>query len=77
MELEQEIKQAELCKEIKLYLLRWECERKEFLVKLLCTCPADEVLSIRGELKGLTDFFNSLNTKIDNSKVAKQMLKEL
>jgi hypothetical protein len=37
----------------------------------------EQILSVRGELKGLEDFFNSLVTKVDNGKVTRQMLKEL
>ena len=78
MELEQEVRQAEQCKEILNLLTKWKADRKDFLVNLLCNIKeTDHILAIRGELKGLEDFFNSLNSKIDNAKVAKSLLKEL
>ena len=77
MELEQEVRQAEQCKEILNLLTEWKEERKDFLIKLLCNGPADEFLNIRGELKGLENFFNSLSSKANNAKVAKSLLKEL
>lgn len=77
MELEQEVRQADQCKELLHLLNKWKVERREYLIKLLCSGPATEVLNVRGELIGLDNFFTSLASKVDNGKVAKSLLREL
>ena len=78
MELEQEIQQAEKCKEFKTFIDKWAIDRKKELINSLCnTTNVNDILAIRGEIKGILSVQSLLDSKIDNAKVAKSLLKEL
>lgn len=78
MELELEIANSEQCKEFKEFIDKWAIIRKQELVNNLCNSfSSDEMVSIRGEIKGIISLQQMLTSKVDNGKVAKSMLKEL
>ncbi len=78
MELEQEVQQADKCREFKAFIDKWAIDRKKELVNSLCnTTNVNDILAIRGEIKGLLSIQMFLDSKIDNAKVAKSLLREL
>ena len=78
MELEQEITKSEQCKEIKAFINIWAIDRKKELITSLCsTTNVNDILAIRGEIKGILSVQSLLDSKIDNAKVVKVLLKEL
>lgn len=78
MELEQEVKRSEICKEFRTVFDRWAIEKKSTLVDKLCiTKDVNEMAVIRGEILGIVSLQQFLIGAIENSKVAKSELKEL
>jgi hypothetical protein len=78
MELEQEVKQSEICKEFRAVFDKWATEKKSTLVDKLCiTKDVNEMAVIRGEILGIVSLQQFLVGAIENSKVAKAELKEM
>lgn len=76
MELEQEVKRSEICKEFRSVFDKWAIAKKESLVDKLCiTKDVNEMAVIRGEILGINSLQQFLVGTIENSKVAKAELK--
>ena len=78
MELEQEIKRSEICKEIRAVFDKWAIEKKSTLVDKMCiTKDINEMTVIRGEIIGIISLQQFLIGATENSKVAKAELREM